>query len=242
MADLALLDPATSLWAHLGHPGLGWRYVGYDPDEEKLTARLVADWAYLKASLSYMQRDYDCLDPEMLQQARVVGGRLHVGNGRYDVLVIPPITNLERGAFERLREFINAGGKVICLGLLPIEDIQDGPSVVEALSRMTDMEPARMIRDYIGHEFGVHVVQRGNLYLIRTGGSVEKNLGARAMGDLLDQILPRRVIVETDKKGALTLLCHQRQDGKEQIYFLTNTSQVAFNPGSACRSPPNRTR
>ncbi len=229
VADLALLDPTTSLWAHLGHPGLDWRYVGYDPDEEKLTTRLVADWAYLKASLSYMQRDYDCLDPEMLQQASVVGGRLHVGNGRYDVLVIPPITNLERGAFERLREFINAGGKVICLGLLPIEDIQDGPSVVEALSRMTDMEPARMIRDYIGHELGVHVVQRGNLYLIRTGGSVEKNLGARAMGDLLDQILPRRVTVETDKKGALTLLCHQRQDGKEHIYFLTNTSRVAFN-------------
>ncbi len=237
VADLALLDPATSLWTHLAHPGLGWRYVGYDSDEEKLTERLVADWAYLKASLSYMQRDYDCLDPEILQQARVVGDRLQVGRARYKVLVIPPITNLEQGAFERLREFVNAGGMVICLGLLPIEDIQEGPSVVEALSRMTDMEPGRMIRDYVGHELGVHVIQRGNLYLIRTGGSVEKNRGAAALSDLLDQLLPRRVIVETDKKGASTLLCHQRQDDKEQIFFFTNTSQIAFDSRIGLQAP-----
>ena len=225
-ANIALLDPVTSLWTHMSRPGLDWRYSGYDADEEKVATRLVDDWAYLKDALGLMQRDYDSLDPETLEKARVAGASLKVGAASYEVLIIPPITNLEHGAFERIREFLNSGGKVVCLGLLPIEHIQEGPSVVEAFSRMTDMEPGRMIRDYVGHELGVHVVQRGSFYLIRTGGAVERNRGARALEDLLDQILPRPVTIRTDRKAGSAILCHHREDGKDRIFFLANVSRA----------------
>ena len=237
VADIALLDPVTSLWTHLSHPDLGWDYVGSDPDEEKRATRLVGDWTYLMDSLSRMQRDYDCLDPEVLREAKVSGGRLRVGTATYEALVIPPIANLEPAAFESIRQFHNAGGKVICLGLLPVEDIQEEPSVVEAFSRMTDMEPGRMTRDYRGHELGVHVIQRGNLYFIRTGGSVETNRGARVLGDLLNRILPKRVTVETDKQYSASVLCHHREDAHEEIFFLTNSSHVAFDSRIGLRLP-----
>ena len=239
-ANLALLDPATSLWAHLGSPSLGWKYIGYDEDEAKLTQRLALDWAYLIESLCQMQRDFDSLDPETLATARIAGDRLQIGAARYDVLILPPITNLERDAFERIREFINAGGKVICLGLLPIEDIQEGPSVVEAFSRLTDMEPGRMRRDYIGHELGVHLIQRGDLYFIRTGGSVEKNRGARMLGDLLHRILPPDVIVETDKKNGSAILSQRRETPKEDLFFFTNTDRNAFTSRITITVPSKR--
>ena len=238
--NLALLDPVTSLWAHLGSPGLGWKYVGYDEDEAKLTERLALDWAYLIESLCQMQRDFDALDPETLAGARVAGNRLHTEGASYDVLILPPITNLERDAFERIRQFINAGGKVICLGLLPIEDIQEGPSVVEAFSRLTDMEPGRMRRDYIGHELGVHLIQRGDLYFIRTGGSVEKNRGARMLADLLFRILPPDVIVETDKKNSSAIMTQRRETPNEELLFFANTDQNAFTSRVTVRAPSRR--
>jgi hypothetical protein len=237
VVNIAMLDPVTSLWSHLAHPHVGWQYAGYDGDEEKLSSRLAEDWAYLSEYLNQIQRDFDTLDPETLEDARVSGARLHVGDANYDILIIPPITNLERPAFECIRQFVNSGGKVICLGLLPVEDIQEGPSVVEAFSRMTDMDPDRMIRDYVGHELGVHVIQRGNLYLIRTGGSVVRNKGAKAMGDLLEELSPRLVAVDTDKKGISALLCHHRETEKEKIIFLTNTTQSSFESRVALRFP-----
>ncbi|MCZ6633576.1 MAG: glycosyl hydrolase [bacterium] len=228
VANIALLEPVTSLWTHLAHPGCNWEYVGYDGEEQTLTERLVSDWSYLMESLNQMQRPYDCLDPEMMPKAQVSGRRLELGDAQYDVLVIPPITNLERSAFEVLREFINAEGHVICMGLLPIEDIQEGPSVVEAFSRLTDMDPGRMIRDYTGHELGVHLVQRGTLHLVRTGGSIKRNQAATQLAFLLDKVLPRHIIVQASRKGETHLLCHHRDNGKQQLYFFANESVDAF--------------
>jgi len=237
VVNIAMLDPVTSLWSHLAHPHVNWQYAGYDVDEEKLAERLAGDWAYLSDSLSQMQRDFDTLDPENLADARISGNKLRVGKADYDILIIPPITNLERPAFECIRQFENSGGKVICMGLLPVEDIQEGASVVEAICRITDMEPGRMLRDYLGHELGVHKVQRGNLHFIRTGGSLVTNKGAKALCDLLEQLAPRQITVETDKKGSSALLCQHRVTDKERIIFLTNTTQTSFDSRIGMRLP-----
>ena len=222
VADIALLDPVTSLWAHLAHPLHNWSYVGYDPDEETLTNHLVADWACIARTLYQMQRPFQSLDPALLAQAEIINRQLQIGKTRYKVLIIPPITNLEREAFDKLRAFINAGGLVIALGLLPIEDIQEGTSVVEGFSRLTDMDPGRMIRDYTGHESGVHLLSRDNFMFVRTGGTVEKNQATSMLERLLDEILPRRVHIMSDGKSADTIQYHHRTDEKHRIFFFAN--------------------
>ena len=226
VADIALLDPVTSLWAHLSHPYHNWSYVGYDPDEETLAQHLVADWACITSALYQMQRPFHSLDPALLAQAKIINRQLQIGKARYAVLVIPPITNLERAAFEKLRTFINTGGLVIALGLLPIEDIQEGASVVEGFSRLTDMEPGRMIRDYTGHESGVHLLNRDNFLFIRTGGTIEKNQATSMLERLLDEILPRRVHIIADGKNADAIQYHHRADEKHHIFFFVNTENA----------------
>ncbi len=234
---VALLEPGTSLIAHLGHPGQAWRYNGFDSDEEKLAERLRSDWAAILEALPRMGRSFDCLDPAMLAQGKVRGREIHLGDCVYDVVVIPPITNLERDAFEVIRDFINNEGIVISVSLLPIEDIQEGPSIVEAISKLSDMEAGRMIKDYMGHELGVHLVNRGNLHLVRTGGCVVENNGTHALGKVLDQVSPRTVFVQTEKRATGAVLCQERVDDDQHIVFLANTAAFGFDARVGITTP-----
>lgn len=237
---VALLEPGTSLIAHLGHPGKAWRYSGFDSDEEKLAERLRADWAAILEALPRLGRSFDCLDPAMLAQGKIRGREIHIGDCVYDVLVIPPITNLERDAFEVLRDFVNEEGTVVSVSLLPIEDIQEGPSIVEAITKLSDMEAGRMIKDYMGHELGVHLVNRGNLHLVRTGGCVVENNGTRALGEVLDQVSPREVVLQTEKRAAGSVLIQERLDGDQRVIFLANTVGYGFDSSISVRVPDRK--
>lgn len=228
-ATIAVLDPVTSFMAHLGHPERQWEYVGSDPEEEKLAERLRSDWAILLQTLSRSRIMFDIIDPATLATAKIRGNQLVVGKVKYDILVLPPITNLERDAFETTRNFLNEDGVVVSVSLLPIEDIEEGASIVEGVSRISDMEAGRMIKDYLGHELGVHLVNRGNLHLVRTGGSVLQNGGARALADLLVQLQPRKMVIQTEQRAANAILSHHRKDGNQDIFFLVNTTALAFD-------------
>jgi hypothetical protein len=234
-ATIAVMDPVTSLMAHLGHPERGWDYVGSEADEEKLAERLRADWAILLDTLAHSRISFDLIDPLTLANAKIEGTQLVVGPVRYDILVLPPITNLERGAFDTTRNFLNEGGNVVSVSLLPIEDIEEGPSIVEGFSKISDMEAGRMIKDYMGHELGVHQVNRANLHLLRTGGSVLQNGGARALADLLVKLEPRQLLIQTEQRAAQAILSHHRRDGDLDLFFLANTTNMVFDASIGLR-------
>lgn len=225
--DIALLEPITSLWAHLSHPENNWEYFGPDKDEQALVERLISDWTYIIRALENQQRPFHTLDPSLLKNAKIVGQEAHLGQAKYKVLVLPPMTNLEREVFEFLKDFNHAGGQIIALGLMPIEDIQEGTSVVDGCYRLTDVEPSRMIRDYTGHEVGVHLVKRGSFCLIRTGGAVEKNRGAEMLENQLNEVLPKTVHIQAQGKNPGAIQYHHRTDGTEHYYFFTNTDTVS---------------
>ena len=227
VVDIALLEPITSLWAHLSHPENNWEYIGPDKDEKALVERLLSDWTYIVQALKDMQRPFHTLDPAMLSQAKIVGQEVHLGQAKYKVLVLPPMTNLEQDVFEFLKDFIHANGQIIALGLTPIEDIQEGTSVVDGCYRLTDVEPSRMIRDYTGHEVGVHLVKRGSFSLIRTGGAVEKNRGSEMLNNQLNEVLPKTVHIHTQSKNPGAIQYHHRVGDNQHLYFFTNTEANA---------------
>lgn len=137
--DIALLDPTTSLWTHLGNPIYatvkGFNYVGCEDSEKSRLERLKADWSRIGKELLLAQRDYDHLDAELLERIEVQDGKLVIGSARYSILVVPPISNLEAAAWSAIKEFATAGGTVIFVGLLPYEQIEDdSPSEEEVLA------------------------------------------------------------------------------------------------------------
>jgi hypothetical protein len=137
--EIALLDPTTSLWTHLGNPihatVKGFDYVGYDEREKSRLDQLKADWGQIGRELLLAPRDYDHLDTEFLGRAEVRDGKLIVGSAQYSILILPPVSNLESVAWKKISEFVRAGGTVIAVGLLPYEKIeQDSPSETEVMA------------------------------------------------------------------------------------------------------------
>lgn len=131
---IALLDPTTSLWTQMGNPFHGFSYGGADEAERARLERLRGDWAELGIQLTLDRFDYDHLDPELLAEAEVSGGVLRIGNAEYTALLLPPLANAEAAAWAKIRQFLQAGGTVIAVGLLPSEAIEAGsPDEREAM-------------------------------------------------------------------------------------------------------------
>lgn len=86
----------------------------------------LADAAY---ALERAQVDFDLVhegalsgDPDLLSHAKVRGGRLAVGEARYDLVVVPVTPTLDVASVRALAEFARAGGTVVALGTLAAEE------------------------------------------------------------------------------------------------------------------------
>lgn len=131
--DVAVLDPVTTLWTHMGNPFQRFSYAGKDAGEKKRMETLRQDWIDVCSTLLMNQRDYDPLDVEILENADVGSGRIVIGNASYSVLVLPPITNLEEKGWAKIKEFVSGGGTVIGIGSLPYQPINATPGLEQEI-------------------------------------------------------------------------------------------------------------
>ncbi|MFJ4467683.1 glycosylhydrolase-like jelly roll fold domain-containing protein [Streptomyces sp. NPDC089424] len=120
---------------------------------------LDAAFATAAYALESAQVDFDLVhegaladDPDLLLHARVQGGRLAVGRGRYDLVVLPETPVLEAAAVRALARFARDGGTVIAVGALPER---------EAAGHDGDLR--RALDDLFGHRRAVRVATAGEL-------------------------------------------------------------------------------
>lgn len=178
--SIAVVHPVTTFWTHLGNPFHQFSYCGNDSAEERALARLKQDWTALCKHLLLQHIDYDHLDPELLGQAIIEDRSLVIGQARYEVLILPPLTNLEAATWSQLKAFLRAGGKVISLGLLPFECI----------------EPEQDIADEALQWFGLTASPRQNYWRESAeeqtnGNEIQQQVEAPwTKGDLLAYFLP----------------------------------------------------
>jgi hypothetical protein len=130
--NIALLDPTTSLWTQMGNPFHGFHYIGHTESEKEKLNRLKQDWSDISKQLILHHKGYDHLDPEILCEAEVPDGKINIGPARYSVLILPPISNIETAAWEKIKLFLKQGGVVIANKLLPYESI-DGHSIEQEI-------------------------------------------------------------------------------------------------------------
>ncbi|MFC0211543.1 hypothetical protein ACFFK0_03600 [Paenibacillus chartarius] len=126
---VAVLDPTTSIWTHLGNPFHEFHYGGKNEEERGRLKQLRDDWVELCKSLLLNGIDYDHLDPELLAEADVSGGTIRLGQAEYRVLLLPSMTNLEPAAWKAIRQFAAGGGMVVATGQLPIEELDEGEPI-----------------------------------------------------------------------------------------------------------------
>lgn len=217
--EIAVLQPTTSLWTLMGNPFHGFSYGGRDEAEKARLMRLRTDWVKLCAGLALSGRDYDHLDAELLAEAAVEDGTLRVGPVRYSVLIMPPMTNLESGAWRKIHEFLQCGGTVIGLGLLPYETIEPGKAIaadvraafgLEADPKESYWSEAPSAAAASGASGGAVCQGPGNAaYFLPWNG--EDPAAGKRLGELLDQLLPRAVRLAAEAAGSAPFLLQTRR-------------------------------
>ncbi|HEX2909199.1 MAG TPA: glycosyl hydrolase [Chloroflexia bacterium] len=231
--SIAVIDPTTSFWTHLGNPFHAFNYCGDDPQEEARLNRLKEDWAYLCKSLLLNQLDYDHLDPEILAQSRVEqNGTLTSGLATYSVLVMPPLANLEAAAWEKIKAFLEAGGTVISLGLLPFERIDHNRKIEEeALSTFglsLDTAPRQAYwQTAAGPGEQAWVKGQAGAYFLPASGGLARSEAGPALVKLLRELVAEPVGLEVAEVSRKSLLVQQRDwpDGSKVVFISNQEGQ-----------------
>ncbi|MBW7461185.1 hypothetical protein K0U00_44735, partial [Paenibacillus sepulcri] len=78
--SIAVLQPTTSLWTHMGNPLHGFGYGGRQPEEKRRLEDLKRWWGGICDGLTKSGRDFDHLDAGLLALAELDGGELVLGS------------------------------------------------------------------------------------------------------------------------------------------------------------------
>ena len=99
--DVAILYPVAPMEA------------GMDGEEAVKTAFATSEQLYSRGV------DFDFIDFESLDRARIVGKELHVAGEAYRVLVLPAMKAIRHSTLQKAVAFRRAGGVVVAVGALP---------------------------------------------------------------------------------------------------------------------------
>lgn len=197
---IALLDPTTTFWTLMGNPLHGFAYGGEEEEEKAQLDQLKEDWLILSNLLLRYRRDYDHLDPELFAEAQIREGNIEIGEATYEVLILPPMLNLEAAAWNQLQAFVRAGGKVITTGCLPVESVEPGcPDALdwEALGK------------------------KENVYSLPVDGAMEAKISEYLLPQL-DEWLDDAAVLRVDNDPLHILQQFRIISAHEAALFLTN--------------------
>jgi hypothetical protein len=133
-ADILLFQPTETAWAN-ALPN----YASKPDWSTNLLPMINLYYGNLMNRLSQELRDYDIADSYFLDQARLEGASLHIGNESFRVLILPPLTAIRRSTMRKIEQFYNAGGTVIAVKRLPSDSMDEGrddPEIAAALQRI----------------------------------------------------------------------------------------------------------
>ncbi|MBM3891394.1 MAG: hypothetical protein FJ388_19960, partial [Verrucomicrobia bacterium] len=205
VADIAVLYPIQSLWAHFTPA----RHGATDDTTAKQIAHIFHE---AERQLYGACRDFIHVDAQALTEARVEESALVHGKLRWRAVILPCTDTLPLAAWEKLRDFWRAGGVVIALGTLPANTEREFPSAaVQAMSR-----------EMFGSADGPRIETN-----TRGGAGIFLPVGSEKMLPLtLDRVL------ESDVKlaGGPTPVhaTHRRIAGRE-VYFIINDSDKPWS-------------
>jgi hypothetical protein len=228
---IAVIDPTTSLWTQLGNPFFNFKYGGTDEKERLRLEQLKQDWTYVCKSLLMSQLDYDHLDPEILMEAQMEGARLRIGQASYSIIILPPLSNLESAAWEKLKEFMRSGGIVIGTGVLPYEVIDGNEQIEQEMCEWFGLEESPR-SDYWQNEMAYpeskrerQPLSKGELsaYFISSVGSLAQSRIAPTLISLVEQAIPSTLQFGVlEGKREAFLLQHRVMPDGAHVVFISN--------------------
>lgn len=208
--DILVLHPLTSAWT-------AYRPGGHGPVEalDRMLARLVD-------GLLALHRDFHFGDETVLADlGRVEGTALRVGEQRYRVVVVPPLTTLRQATVDLLAQFAAVGGQVVAIG--------DGPAAIDGRPVEYPVLPPRTV--WVADEVSDAAALTTPQIISYNTAAGDVSAPAAPIPDLpalraaLDAVCPPNVRIAGS--GADRVWYHLRAlpDGRE-VLFLANTRET----------------
>jgi hypothetical protein len=204
-ASILLFQPTETAWANAGP-----NYAPKPDWDSNLLPIINLYYGDLMNRMAQELRDFDVADSHYLNEAKLVGKSLSIGNESFRVLVLPPVTALRRSSMRKIREFYDQGGIVVAVKMLPTDSMDEGRNDPEILAGVKHIFGEVSRAPVTAHSNAAG----GKAFFIRE--HIDELFG------ILDANLERDVtIVDGTRKhwGAL----HREKDGL-QLYWLVNDS------------------
>ena len=215
VADLAVLFPITTTWAHyipsnkfMMLPPIG------SPHRPKIWSESYAPEASMWEApfreliwgLLEHQRDMDIIDDDSLSRANIADAELRIADENYKALIIPPMDVIDQQSLEKATTFAEQGGLVIGFHPLPCR-----------IAQQDDDEAAR---NMVTSLFGEAKPLAGQFRTLKHGrGRVVVVSDLDGLLKALADLVPPDVTVSP--KCPTVFVLHRRRDGRD-IYFLSN--------------------
>lgn len=108
-ADIALLAPLSDMWAELG------------AQNEPFPTNVVPEYQPLVwESIHQNGNGCDYVSERIIRDSSIENGFLHYGPRKYHTLILIEVERIIPEAVQKLHEFVSKGGKVLCIGRLPV--------------------------------------------------------------------------------------------------------------------------
>ena len=237
----AILHPAIAWCTLLRHPFHRFDYIGNDPAEKEIGQRLINDYLFICKTLFFNHIDYEDLDPEVMAMGSLEDGAIRVGRARYTTLIVPPINCIEMYAFDLIRKFMEAGGKVIFTGLTPYDSIEEG------FDPLVDFEAAGLgiipRESYFGPAAAAELSQKSaNHYLLAAPGGLSAGSAGTELAKLVKTLAPARseVLVPAQLPVKLKegIIAHRREKGGMHFVMLASQNGASADTRVLFRTCP----
>lgn len=138
--NVLLVDPVTSQWTAMG-------------EKQEANRRLKEGFSALQKLLLANHIDYYIIDPELLGQCPVIDGCIQVNDEKFELLILPPMLNIECDAYGKIKEYVEKGGAIIGTLCLPVEKISSNSNNVESeLSRWFNVDAREVYEKYLQNQ------------------------------------------------------------------------------------------
>ena len=215
LADVVVLYPQVSIW--------GQAAAAFDQDRMRRildksnwspdAVETSDQYADLKMRLTEARYDFLVADDYYLAKSESAGGRLHINNHEFQVLILPPMSTTRRITAQRVRDFYRAGGTVIALRRLPYVSVESGRDDAELKSIWEEVFELR---------------PSANPYVVRKGdGGGRSYYVSGYVNDLVEIV---REVVDPDVevvKGPSDHLfaMHKRNEGVDLYWVVNDTAE-----------------
>jgi len=218
VADIALLYPMESLWAE---------YVS--GTVERFPWDISDDFSYITDKLLRLNLDYNILGQDSLAECKIENGRLRIRNQQYSVIIMPPMTTLREESAKKILEFLEAGGKVLVLSMLPYKNNEGKPldDFVDYFEKNLRVRAQDLVSDYKARVDSANLVEGDGMCLLKSGPLFLSD-PARSIDVAVGKLIERDISIRfSDASNGNVYYSHWRKEKKE-IYFIVNSDERPY--------------